>query len=50
MKFYKIQVCRRTPIEIYKYCNTGKMVSPKRTKFGTNYPPYYKTANINVEK
>jgi len=48
MKFYKIQDGRRAPIEIYKYCNKGKMVSPKWTKFGTNCPPY-KTANINVK-
>ena len=38
MKFCKIQDGRRAPIEIYKYGNNIKTVSPKWTKFGSNHP------------
>jgi hypothetical protein len=48
-KFYVIQDGCGAPIEIYKYCNEGKMVIPKWARFGTNHPPHYKTANINVK-
>ena len=37
IKFCKIQDGRRPPIEIYKYRNNVKTVSPKWTKFSMNH-------------
>jgi len=45
-KFFKIQDGHRAPIEIYKYGNNIKTVSPKCSKFGRNHP--LGTPNRNV--